>query len=220
MSDTDADDSTFDKEAERERLREKYGDDSADRAETERMSELLLQGATMTNRHCGECGNPIFRYEGQAFCSVCEEERPADGQDDAGQQAERPMGRTEAEESTDSTSEDTEAGTAVDDISAGVPDPRQSDRSGNPTRPEDYDRPEPDTADPDEVATPERPTQRTGRGGSSGDVGEARAALLRTLSRMASQAETTDEVTRAKQYLEAAREAAEALAAVDRVRQR
>ncbi|MFB6112599.1 MAG: Sjogren's syndrome/scleroderma autoantigen 1 family protein [Halodesulfurarchaeum sp.] len=62
----------FDKEAERERLREKYEKDQEDREATERMSELLLQGATMTNKHCDSCGTPIFRYEGQEFCPTCQ----------------------------------------------------------------------------------------------------------------------------------------------------
>ncbi|MFB6086339.1 MAG: Sjogren's syndrome/scleroderma autoantigen 1 family protein [Halodesulfurarchaeum sp.] len=67
----------FDKEAERKRLREKYEADSADREVTERMSQLLLQGATMTNKHCDTCGSPIFRYQGQEFCPTCQTE--ADG---------------------------------------------------------------------------------------------------------------------------------------------
>ncbi|MUV90902.1 hypothetical protein GJ629_14200, partial [Halapricum sp. CBA1109] len=65
--------SDFDKEAERERLREKYDEEEDDRETTERMSELLLKGATMTNAHCGECGDPIFRYEGQEFCPSCQQ---------------------------------------------------------------------------------------------------------------------------------------------------
>ena len=68
--------SDFDKEAERERLREKYGEDEADREATEQMSELLLKGATMTNAHCDNCGDPIFRYDGQEFCPSCQ--RPVD----------------------------------------------------------------------------------------------------------------------------------------------
>ena len=73
--------SDFDKEAERERLREKYEREEAKREVTERMSELLLQGATMTNAHCSDCGDPIFRYEGQEFCATCEKpvDRGGDG---------------------------------------------------------------------------------------------------------------------------------------------
>jgi|AntRauTorcE11898_2_1112593.scaffolds.fasta_scaffold00162_17 uncharacterized Zn finger protein (UPF0148 family) len=68
--------SDFDKEAERERLREKYEAESEGREATQRMSELLLKGATMTNSHCGNCGDPIFRYDGTEFCPTCN----ADGQ--------------------------------------------------------------------------------------------------------------------------------------------
>ena len=61
----------FDKEAEREKLREKFAEDERKREHTQRLSELLLQGATMTNRHCETCGDPIFRHEGREFCPTC-----------------------------------------------------------------------------------------------------------------------------------------------------
>jgi len=71
----------FDKEAEREKLREKFADDEEERAHTQRMSELLLQGATMTNRHCDDCGDPIFRKDGQEFCPTCHTVDAADAAD-------------------------------------------------------------------------------------------------------------------------------------------
>ncbi|MXR20528.1 hypothetical protein GRX66_07880 [Halobacterium sp. PCN9] len=80
MSDTD---DGFDEEAVRRELREKYEDD--DREETERMSELLLKGATMTNQHCDACGTPIFRYDGQAFCPNCQHEYEQAQADQQGQ---------------------------------------------------------------------------------------------------------------------------------------
>ncbi|QLH76462.1 hypothetical protein HZS55_03705 [Halosimplex rubrum] len=64
--------SDFDKEAERERLREKYEEDKQKREASERMSDLLLKGATMTNAHCNDCGDPIFRYDGDEFCPTCQ----------------------------------------------------------------------------------------------------------------------------------------------------
>jgi len=64
--------SDFDKEAERERLREKYEQDKQKREASERMSDLLLKGATMTNAHCNDCGDPIFRYDGDEFCPTCQ----------------------------------------------------------------------------------------------------------------------------------------------------
>ncbi|MEF8842526.1 MAG: Sjogren's syndrome/scleroderma autoantigen 1 family protein [Haloarculaceae archaeon] len=63
--------SDFDKEAEREKLREKFERDREKRQQSERMSELLLKGATMTNKH-HDCGSPIFRWEGEEFCPSCE----------------------------------------------------------------------------------------------------------------------------------------------------
>jgi len=74
--------SDFDKEAEREKLREKYEQDEKRRKTTEQMSELLLKGATMTNAHCGDCGDPIFRYDGQEFCPTCQ--KPIDRGDRGG----------------------------------------------------------------------------------------------------------------------------------------
>jgi len=71
--------SDFDKEAERERLREKYERDQEKRQATERMSDLLLKGATMTDAHCGDCGDPIFRYEGDEFCPTCQRVVDTDG---------------------------------------------------------------------------------------------------------------------------------------------
>ena len=80
----------FDREAERERLREKYERDKAKREASERMSELLLQGATMTNRHCPECNAPIFRYDGTEFCPTCERQIVHEDQvDDGGQSTEQ-----------------------------------------------------------------------------------------------------------------------------------
>ncbi|MGQ3721971.1 Sjogren's syndrome/scleroderma autoantigen 1 family protein [Natrialba aegyptia] len=82
--------SDFDKEAEREKLREKYERDKAEREATQRMSDLLLKGATMTNSHCGTCGDPLFQQDGTTFCPSCHgnpdavqgtelEAEPADG---------------------------------------------------------------------------------------------------------------------------------------------
>ncbi|MFW6447983.1 MAG: Sjogren's syndrome/scleroderma autoantigen 1 family protein [Halobacteriota archaeon] len=64
----------FDKEAERERLREKFEAEEADRATARQMGELLLRGARMTDRHCPECGSPLFEEEGTVFCPTCERE--------------------------------------------------------------------------------------------------------------------------------------------------
>ncbi len=63
--------SEFDKEAEREKLREQLERDEERRQTTQQMSELLLQGATMLNVHCPDCASPIFRHEDEEFCPTC-----------------------------------------------------------------------------------------------------------------------------------------------------
>jgi uncharacterized Zn finger protein (UPF0148 family) len=97
--------SDFDKEAERERLREKYEHEQEKRKSTEQMSELLLKGATMTNAHCNNCGDPIFRYDGEEFCPTCQQpvasadEAPAEeGGADADEAAEETASATDTDE--------------------------------------------------------------------------------------------------------------------------
>lgn len=64
--------SEFDKEREREKLREQLEADEERREATQQMSELLLKGATMLNVHCDRCASPLFRYDGREFCPTCE----------------------------------------------------------------------------------------------------------------------------------------------------
>ncbi|WP_408959971.1 Sjogren's syndrome/scleroderma autoantigen 1 family protein [Natrinema sp. 74] len=101
--------SDFDKEAEREKLREKYERDKEEREATQRMSDLLLKGATMTNAHCGTCGDPLFQQNGTTFCPSCHgnpdavegtdlEAQPADGQSSTDESAtEEPAGQATAD---------------------------------------------------------------------------------------------------------------------------
>jgi len=216
--------SDFDKEAEREKLRKKFADDEEKRADTQRMSELLLKGATMTNKHCDRCGDPLFRYNGQTFCSTCQAEA-AEGQPaadagaaDEGQPSADATG--DAPQSTDPQggSPDTQAGDAteprVDRSAAARPEQSpesRAERTGN-------------------VRADRTGTGRTGRpaavggepGGSvggepaaAGSLSEARQSLQRTVTRFARAAEETDDPRRARELLAAAREAAETLAALD-----
>jgi uncharacterized Zn finger protein (UPF0148 family) len=111
--------SDFDKEAEREKLREKYDDEEEKRAATEQMSELLLKGATMTNAHCTDCGDPIFRYDGQEFCPTCQKPVARDQAED-GEQGDH---IEVADPSNDATVQfgdgaDTEAENGADDSTA------------------------------------------------------------------------------------------------------
>ena len=60
------------------------------------MSRLLTRGAKMLQKGCDDCGNPLFRYQGEVVCPVCNERRRAEG--DAAESEVR-----EREEGTDAT---------------------------------------------------------------------------------------------------------------------
>ncbi len=208
--------SDFDKEAEREKLREKYERDQADREATQRMSDLLLKGATMTNVHCDTCGDPLFKQNGQTFCPSCH-------------------GSPEAVQGTDLESD----ATASDESAAAADDPETAtDADATAVEPTDAD--EQATTETRSRETPAWEGVRTPpsqasdsrgaegsadavgrRSGSSrrspgvdGDLGGGRAALAAALERFAREAAETDDPRYAKQCLEAAREAAEALSAL------
>jgi len=246
--------SEFDEEAERERLREKYEQDQQDRQATEKMSELLLQGATMTNAHCSDCGDPVFRYEGQEFCATCEKavdrgDGAGEGDADGAERGEDPGADGEAGtdgEAPDRVPEDTERVqvTAPDetrvqfgsggDGEAAQPEPSpQPDhgRDGAEGGPQDGPAPSVDASGPQRAPASERvpsvdPSPAPGTGGGSPDrvpedterqdarLPGARASLERTLARLTRRAEAAEDPTQAREYLAAAREAAETLAAL------
>jgi uncharacterized Zn finger protein (UPF0148 family) len=225
--------SDFDKEAERERLREKYDETEDDRETTERMSELLLKGATMTNAHCGECGDPIFRYEGQEFCPSCQQvvadadetgaasPQSADGDDGAeGTPAEDGTAAESDEAATDATDDVTAeqaAGTATDETraTADAPLPAETGERAPATTPDREDRPT--TPDPPARRQSEQSRERV-PDDAGDDLGDARASLRRSLVRFAREAERTTDPRRAREHLEAAGEAAEALESMSRIR--
>jgi len=224
----------FDKEAEREKLREKLAEDDEKREHTQRMSELLLKGATMTNRHCDDCGDPIFRQDGREFCPSCHTVDAADVDGDSG-----------------ATADGTPADTGTADGTAapgGPPDPGSQSRpdirnAGSRSQPQpaaadsasrrdlgdtDANGTPPDSRDPAQRASgePQRapsssrsPTEpdpvSPGESSATGGVADARESLTRTLTRFARAAESADDPRRAREHLRAAREAAEAIAALD-----
>jgi Uncharacterized Zn-finger containing protein len=55
-----------------------------DEEETKAMSRLLTRGAKMLQRGCDDCGNPLFRYQGEVVCPVCNERRGSEGNDAEG----------------------------------------------------------------------------------------------------------------------------------------
>ncbi|AXG05463.1 hypothetical protein DU500_02880 [Haloplanus rubicundus] len=191
--------SGFDEEAERERLREKYEQDQEKRASTQRMSELLLKGATMTNSHCDTCGDPIFRHDGQEFCPTCQ---ATDGKGAAAQEA-----------TADPDPAPTAAGTEADADATPAPEATTPDRRASPESGDDASdgQGRAPAAESDTTLSPP-PSSRS----AAAPLDDARASLSRTLLRYAQAAEETDDPRRAQEFLAAAREAAATLSALER----
>lgn len=245
MSDSDDE---FDREAEREKLREKYEQDKERREATERMSDLLLKGATMTNRHCGTCGSPIFRHEGQAFCPTCQEavtesDQTGEQVQEQGQQA-RPQDQRAQEQGrrdagpqrvgsdTTTASDDERRGSAgmdemanrdtptvdgdpdsdVRSAAASGPDRTRGASSSSGTPDASESAAHPGTGD---MTPQDRPSAGVV---DDADLATVQASLTRTLAELARQAEVTDDPGRKRDYLVAAKEAAETLRAVRQAR--
>jgi uncharacterized Zn finger protein (UPF0148 family) len=217
----------FDREEERRKLEEKYGKEAEDREQTERLSELLLKGATMTDIHCPECGDPIFRHEGRQFCPSCQREvASGDGQQaTAGQAAAQDPLADEGAESQPTTD-------GHEEIEVDTPDPDAGDtesESEPAAEAEASEAPEtgtqqstPGQPDPSPVqdsaqstggsqpnTAPQAPT-----GGDASGLMPARQHLTRTVNRLAEQAAAEEDPGRKREFLAATREAAEALEAV------
>lgn len=183
--------SEFDKEAEREKLRKQFEQDERKRESTQRMSELLLQGATMTDTHCDTCGDPLFRYEGQEFCPSCQaqtdDQQPrTDAEQSPAVDAEQSPETTETTESPETTRIEVGDGTTAPDES--------TESASTPDAPE---------------SSPPTATR------SDSDLSAARQSLVATITRFAKHAETTEDPDRARAYLAATEDAATALDAVD-----
>ncbi|USZ71315.1 Sjogren's syndrome/scleroderma autoantigen 1 family protein [Natronosalvus halobius] len=227
--------SDFDKEAEREKLRKKYERDEADREATQRMSDLLLKGATMTNTHCDVCGDPLFRYQGTTFCPSChggpegveasvdhgasDENRATTAGSTGGTSVnEHPSSEVPAEE-TGGANDPEHAASSVDagdaDRSDATPETRATSSTVNegpgPGGPRE-------TADTPETAETSRaPSAVSSSGPGSGiDVGNdleaGTDALVTALERFSRAAAEADDPRYAKACLEAAHEAAATLA--------
>ncbi|EMA53061.1 Sjogren's syndrome/scleroderma autoantigen 1 family protein [Halococcus thailandensis] len=203
--------SEFDKEAEREKLRERFAEEDEKRETTEQMSELLLQGATMTDTHCDRCGSPLFRYDGQTFCPTCQQSADDSGADD----------RTATTDANDETT----AANANDEQSASEQPRTQPNPSGEQTTRTPTQQPQNPTQPAQNRQTAARtdgtirtneqqpdPAARPASGAS--DLEAAEASLSRTLHELAATAEETDDLGRTREYLAAAHEAAEALDAM------
>jgi uncharacterized Zn finger protein (UPF0148 family) len=231
--------SDFDREAERERLEEQYERDQEKRAATERMSDLLLKGATMTDAHCEHCGDPIFRYEGEEFCPTCQQlvEGGEGTTDETGERpAETGQAPDQGADSGEAGSDD--GGVAVGGDSSGDSEGASAATTGETTTPRDAQSGSPATIRTKRPTGPTADDTDAASGGSSADgepasnqhqpdagprdrggpddgLADARASLARALQVHAQQAAETDDPHRAQDHLAAAREAAEALAAFD-----
>ncbi|WP_336328668.1 Sjogren's syndrome/scleroderma autoantigen 1 family protein [Halovenus sp. HT40] len=234
----------FDKEAEREKLKEKYEHDKEKRQATEQMSELLLQGATMTNAHCSECGDPIFRYEGQEFCPTCEKpvdrggEEAEDGEDEAddsdniqvttpsddarvsfGQQSDQSQGDEQPPAEEVNGQQPNQPAAAQQ---SPAENPRRISETVEQSRTQQSAPQQNQSAESNAAADQQRQPSRTGQQPSGtgpatageASVSAARESLVAALTRFSQQAAATDDPKRAQEHLAAAREAAEALAAL------
>lgn len=237
MSDSD---DGFDEDAVREELREKYEDEREDREATARMSELLLQGATMTNDHCDRCGSPLFRHEGQTFCPNCQHAAQQAQADQAGQrQGQQPQGtqaqgqREQAQQVQGEQPGDpqtrpagADGGAQVDDAQAGGPADgqqrppaagRTTDRRTPPSQQGGEETGSQRSGDTTtEAPARDAPSQRDlpEHAPTADATGPAGDALESTIAALARRAASADDPRTAREYLEAAREAAEALAAL------
>ncbi|WP_256295929.1 Sjogren's syndrome/scleroderma autoantigen 1 family protein [Haloarchaeobius salinus] len=193
----------FDKEAEREKLREQFATEEQEREQTRRMSELLLKGATMTNRHCDRCGDPIFRQNGQEFCPSCQ----GGGQPAAEQQAQQQQSTDEPE---------TEPAPGRDGASEAEPTPEQPARTRGTTPAGAAETPERTRAPAREhVGRTRRADDRTPvTPADAAEFDDAAAAIEATIRRFSEAAANTDDPERAREYLRTVREATETLAAL------
>ena len=226
--------SEFDKEKERERLREQYERDRKKREATEQMSELLLQGATMTNAHCSECGDPIFRYDGQECCATCERpvERAADASEDGDEDEDDQLEVTTpsedtrvvfGDESDQAAQQKAQTGTRQAEGGEGSLSRRDTAGADDPTTRATADRSTSRADDPAAQATADRQSGRTSAGepverrdtyDSGGGLDAARNSLVRTLVAHADRAEAAGDPREARDHLQVAREAAETLDAL------
>ena len=90
--------------------------------ETRVMSRALTRGATMLDDACGDCGNPLFRYQGEVFCPVCQERRSSNEETEGTEETETTDVGTETEGSTEETDDTVSAEEAVSETEAAPDD--------------------------------------------------------------------------------------------------
>jgi uncharacterized Zn finger protein (UPF0148 family) len=213
--------SDFDKEAEREKLREKYEQEADKREATEQMSELLLKGATMTNAHCGDCGDPIFRYDGQEFCPTCEKavDRETDAGDEAGEDTATDQDQSTGTSGIEVTAPDEGARVKFggeDDTQADASTQSDSDASAAVDSPGRESQPGPMSPNETREHGQSDPVSQAGSGGPSpgpenAKLGRAQQQLTALIDAYTQRAAAADSPQAAREYLATAREAAQTL---------
>lgn len=183
--------SEFDKEAEREKLRKKLEKEEQDREATQRMSELLLKGATMTNVHCDVCGDPIFRSDGQEFCPTCQ--KPVVQEDDADTQTEAAQKEAHEEQETSIADEESV------DIQINGATTQAGQESNQATTPTDTDP---------ASTTSQQDLQRSSE---SETLGNSREQLIQLINSSIQQATESTDIQRSRDHLQLAKDAAETL---------
>ncbi len=219
MSDAGTDDDGgFDKEAEREKLRKKYEEDQQKRESTQRMSELLLQGATMTNEHCDRCGNPRFRYEGDTFCPSCEGEAEESETQTGARGAAGEADETEAPEQPAPNEPDagTETAASAERTRSPEPETETAERQPKPTPEPEPTRTRSPTQEPNTTQQPERGTA-TRTAEEADDLASARASVRATLNDLAARAERSNDAAHTRELLAATKEAAQTLRELNRL---
>jgi uncharacterized Zn finger protein (UPF0148 family) len=172
----------------------------------------------MTNAHCQDCGDPIFRYDGQEFCPTCQKavqqeagqggESDSEAGDEAAADGERPASNGDREKIHVAAPDDTR-------VQFGGEEGQEADAPADSTAPQQAPSGQPQQA-PSGQGQPGQPAQAPQQPapGQYGDLCAAHASLSRTVQRLASQAEASEELDQKRALLAATREAAEALSAV------
>lgn len=210
--------SEFDKEAEREKLRKQYEKDKEKREKSERMSELLLQGATMTDTHCSECGDPIFSHQGQKFCPTCQREVREQKPEATEQQPEQEQPMSELSASEDDAAE-IEINGAITRENASM-NTTESEPKNEHAVSATRSSSDPSTDEHPQSQPQQQPqAQPQSQPETSSDLSAARQSLIRIVTRFARRAESAEDLTTAREFLKATEDAATALDALKQAKQ-
>lgn len=200
----------------------------------------------MTNSHCNTCGDPLFRQNGTTFCPSCHggpegvDASAAVANPDDGGEGPQPAGENGRSAANGPDAQPPSAGPRSGEADASAPPRAETpaaetdessatgsemhafDPEASPTNPDGRPAPEPAgrqsrrSGDPGRRRSPETSDRSAPSPPADGDFDGAAASLRAALERFAREAATTDDPRYARDCLEAAHEAADALAALRR----